>query len=414
LRLFLLAAADDEASAGALPGLLARVAAPAEATPAAKRPGKEPDLRLEHARLKKRNAELAKKLLHLEGQLAKLREAEKTLKRELLHRKGELAESRMLAERLRRDLHDAQASLSATVKPKETAASAVDPLDELTRSVRRLTQDQRKIVHALDRLASTPPAAPAPPPGPDPWAPVREGLEALQRDVGSLRRERKKDELQIEKALETLRADVRALGTGADAAPAARKVASPRKGEANRVGVFVDVQNVYYAARQLKGKLDFDALLLNVVRDRRLIQAKAYVVESQEIDQSGFIAMLQQRNIEVRRKTLRVRSDGSMKGDWDMEMALEILDAAPKLDVIVLVSGDGDFTSLVNRVKAMGPRVEVAAFPRNTAKSLVEAADEFHPLDRKYMIRVGEAPPPREPGRPPAGEGSPQPKGTAA
>ena len=77
-----------------------------------------------------------------------------------------------------------------------------------------------------------------------------------------------------------------------------------------------------------------------------------------------------------------------MKGDWDMEMALDILDMAPKLDVVVLVSGDGDFTSLVRRVKTMGPKVEVVAFPRNTAKSLLEAADRFHPLDRKSMIRT--------------------------
>jgi uncharacterized LabA/DUF88 family protein len=75
-----------------------------------------------------------------------------------------------------------------------------------------------------------------------------------------------------------------------------------------------------------------------------------------------------------------------MKGDWDMELALDVLDAAPDLDVVVLVSGDGDFTSLVNRVKRMGPRVEVFGFPRNTAKSLVESADHFQPLNRKFMI----------------------------
>jgi uncharacterized LabA/DUF88 family protein len=98
--------------------------------------------------------------------------------------------------------------------------------------------------------------------------------------------------------------------------------------------------------------------------------------------------MLQQRAIQVRRKTLRVRSDGSMKGDWDMEMALDILDAAPGLDVVVLVSGDGDFTSLVGRVKALGPRVEVISFPRTAAKSLIETADHFQPLDRKFMIRT--------------------------
>jgi uncharacterized LabA/DUF88 family protein len=167
--------------------------------------------------------------------------------------------------------------------------------------------------------------------------------------------------------------------------PGARR--RPRgKGEPERVGLFIDVQNMYYGARQLKGKLDFDALQQAAVRDRRLIQAVAYVVESKEIDQSGFIKLLEQRAIEVRRKTLQVRADGSMKGDWDMELALDILDAAANLDVVVLVSGDGDFTSLVKRVKSMGPRVEVIGFPRTTAKSLVGAADHYQPLDRKFMI----------------------------
>jgi uncharacterized LabA/DUF88 family protein len=69
-----------------------------------------------------------------------------------------------------------------------------------------------------------------------------------------------------------------------------------------------------------------------------------------------------------------------------MELALDILDAATSLDVVVLVSGDGDFTSLVKRVKAMGPRVEVIGFPRTTANSLVGAADHYQPLDRKFMI----------------------------
>ncbi len=174
------------------------------------------------------------------------------------------------------------------------------------------------------------------------------------------------------------------------AKPGTARGASKRRrarGEPERVGVFIDVQNMYYGARQLKGKLDFDALQQAAVRERRLIQATAYVVESKEIDQSGFIKLLEQRGIEVRRKTLQVRADGSMKGDWDMELALDILlDAAPNLDVVVLVSGDGDFTSLVKRVKAMGPRVEVIGFPRTTAKSLVGAADHFQPLDRKFMI----------------------------
>src|SRR4029079_37864 len=184
-------------------------------------------------------------------------------------------------------------------------------------------------------------------------------IAELQKDVAALRRERRKDLQDQAKRLDELASGVDAARAAVEASPKASRAAGRKKGEPERVGGFIDVQNMYYAARQLKGKLDFDALLQASVLDRRLIQATAYVVESKEIDQSGFIAMLQQRAIEVRRKTLKVRSDGSMKGDWDMEVALDILDMAPKLDVVVLVSGDGDFTSLVKRVKSMSPRVEV-------------------------------------------------------
>jgi uncharacterized LabA/DUF88 family protein len=222
--------------------------------------------------------------------------------------------------------------------------------------------------------------------------PLIDGLAELQKDVAALRRERKKDIQEQARRLEELAAGVQAARTAVESSPKASRFAARKKGEPERVGIFIDVQNMYYSARQLKGKLDFDSLLQACVLDRRLIQASAYVVESKEIDQSGFIAMLQQRAIEVRRKTLKVRADGSMKGDWDMEMALDILDMAPKLDVVVLVSGDGDFTSLVRRVKTMGPKVEVVAFPRNTAKSLLEAADRFHALDRRSMIRSEAAP----------------------
>jgi uncharacterized LabA/DUF88 family protein len=235
----------------------------------------------------------------------------------------------------------------------------------------------------VEKLAGTPPPAAELPE--DALSPLTALLEEIKRETVGSRRERRKDLQAMGQRFEELRADVRAFAESLERhLPRAKR----RKGDPERVAVFVDVQNVYYGARQLKGKLDFDALLAAVVRDRRLIKATAYVVESKEIDQSGFIAMLEQRAIDVRRKTLKVRSDGSMKGDWDMEMALDILDAAPNLDVVVLVSGDGDFTSLVHRVKAMGPKVEVIAFPRNTAKSLLEAADHFQPLDRKFMIRT--------------------------
>lgn len=255
----------------------------------------------------------------------------------------------------------------------------------MDRSVKRLATEQRRLAHRIEKMAETPP-----PPATvlaEPMTPLIDGLVELQKDVAALRRERKKDIQDQARRLDEMAAGVQAARTALEASPKATRFAARKKGEPERVGIFIDVQNMYYSARQLKGKLDFDALLQACVLDRRLIQASAYVVESKEIDQSGFIAMLQQRAIEVRRKTLKIRADGSMKGDWDMEMALDILDMAPKLDVVVLVSGDGDFTSLVRRVKTIGPKVEVVAFPRNTAKSLLEAADRFHPLDRRSMIR---------------------------
>ncbi len=395
VHLFLLAASMDDAADASLARLLAHEAPPA---PATRELATEAEGR-ETTRLRKKALELQKKLLYVEGQMTKARETEKVLKREIMKGKGELAESRMLVERLRRESHGAhtvaaEAATNGNGAPADRNGSSSPMLEEVAKTARKLAQEQRKLAHAVERLASATPEPPQLPP--ETLAPVLEALEDLRKESASARREKKKDEQEQARVLEEVRAGLRAARIAAEEAPGSTRPTRRRKDEPERVGVFIDVQNVYYSARQLKGKLDFDALLLSVVRGRRQIVAKAYVVESKEIDQSGFIAMLQQRAIEVRRKTLKIRSDGSMKGDWDMEMALEILDAAPRLDVIVLVSGDGDFTSLVHRVKGMGPRVEVAAFPRNTAKSLLEAADEFHALDRKFMIRTTETPVARE------------------
>jgi uncharacterized LabA/DUF88 family protein len=328
-------------------------------------------------RLKRRVVELEKKLQHLESQLSRSRENEKSVKRDLIRRKGELAETRMLAERIRRELDDSKCALDRVRAQKPTDGDPAALIEPLERAIKRLSTGQRKLIHAVDKTK----AAPSPSPGPSAESieALADTLKAVQKDAAALRREYKRDREELLKRLEDL---------GSAVARKPVKERKPRVKEADkRVGVFIDVQNVYYGARKLKGKLDFDALMESAIVGRRLIQCTAYLVESQEIDQSGFIARLQQKAIEVRRKSLRVRADGSSKGDWDMELALDILDAAASLDVVVLVSGDGDFTSLVKRVKRIGPRVEVIAFPRNTAKSLLEAADRFQPLDRNFMIR---------------------------
>ncbi len=395
LRLFVLASdASDAAGEEALKRLLSReearraaVPAATSAAPAAGATRDPEQLARDTLRLRKKVTELQKKVAYLEGQIGKGRDAEKALKRDLIQRKGELAEARMLNEQLRRELQEARGSATESAAVPASPSPTEAAMAEIATSVRKVASEQRRLNHRLEKLAEAPP--PTATVAPDALAPALASLDELHREIAGLRRERRKDLQEQGARLDEMTAEVRSYRVAAQAAIPAPKSPARRKGEPERVGVFVDVQNMYYAARQLKGKLDFDALLQAAVRDRRLIQAAAYVVETKEIDQSGFIAMLEQRAIEVRRKTLKIRADGSMKGDWDMEMALDILDTAPRLDVVVLVSGDGDFTSLVGRVKKMGPRVEVIGFPRSTAKSLIEAADRFQPLDRKFMIRTG-------------------------
>jgi len=334
------------------------------------------------SRLKKQVQEFQNKVQHLDGQLTKSREAERGAKRDLIVRKGELAESRMLAERLQIELDAARAALEQAAKaPDKPGSISGEALGDLRQAIRKVSSEQKKLARTVDKLAE----AMRPQAGLEPasLAPLAKTIKGLHAEVSKIKRERAGASAEQSKGLDALHAEITALRKNA-ARPPRRRIRT--RGADARVGVFIDVQNMYYGARRLKGKLDFDALLEAAVLDRRLIQATAYVVESKEIDQTGFIAVLQQRAIEVRRKTLRVRVDGSMKGDWDMELALDILDAAANLDVVVLVSGDGDFTSLAKRVKRMGPRVEVIGFPRNTAKSLLEAADAFQPLARKFMI----------------------------
>ncbi len=154
-----------------------------------------------------------------------------------------------------------------------------------------------------------------------------------------------------------------------------------------RVGIFVDVQNIFYAAKPFNARLDFEKLLELSVGKRRLIRAIAYVVQSPDVDQSNFISMLQQKSYEVKRKDLRQRSDGSAKGDWDMGMAIDIMRFVDKLDVVVLVSGDGDFVPLVDLVKTLGPRIEVISFTYNTARDLINSADEHIPIEEALLLR---------------------------
>jgi uncharacterized LabA/DUF88 family protein len=170
-----------------------------------------------------------------------------------------------------------------------------------------------------------------------------------------------------------------------------------------RMAVFVDVQNMFYSAKhQFRAKLNFQKLLDAVTRDRELVRAIAYIVQNPDIDQSSFITMLQQNGYEVRSKSLRLRPDGTAKGDWDMGIAIDTIAMSDRLDTIVLVSGDGDFVDLVHLLKARGLRVEIFSFPYSTAEELRTSATEFYQIGPDLLMQNFFPP------RPPNARGEPE------
>ena len=158
-----------------------------------------------------------------------------------------------------------------------------------------------------------------------------------------------------------------------------------------RVGVFVDVQNMYYSAKHLYGKKANFANMLRVARgERTLIRALAYVIRAESMQEEKFFQALEAIGFEVKAKDLQIFAGGAKKGDWDIGIAMDAIETAPKLDVVVLISGDGDFVPLLEHLRhAMGCKVEVMAFGRSASGKLKETADVFVDLDgndRKYLI----------------------------
>lgn len=158
-----------------------------------------------------------------------------------------------------------------------------------------------------------------------------------------------------------------------------------------RVGVLVDVQNLYYSARYVyKKKVNFAAVLKDAVNGRTLIRALAYVIRADELKEKSFFEALSKIGFDVKAKDLQTFYGGEKKGDWDVGIAVDAIQLAEKLDVVVIVSGDGDYRPLVEYLKnAKGCRVEAIAFGKSTSRLLREVVDEFVDLDnnaRKYLL----------------------------
>ena len=159
-----------------------------------------------------------------------------------------------------------------------------------------------------------------------------------------------------------------------------------------RVSVFVDVQNMYYSAKNLyNAKVNFAQVLRNAVMGRKLVRAIAYVIKADIKEEKNFHDALEAIGYEVKSKDLQTFAGGAKKGDWDIGIAIDAIELANKLDTVVLVSGDGDFVPLVDHLKrALGCRVEVMAFGPSSSGKLRDEADEFIDMDKnkiKYLIK---------------------------
>lgn len=156
----------------------------------------------------------------------------------------------------------------------------------------------------------------------------------------------------------------------------------------NKVAIFVDVQNVYYTARQTFGKnFDYNKFWLKATRGREVVKAVAYAIDRGDQKQHEFQNILRAIGFEVKLKPFIQRSDGSAKGDWDVGITIDVMENTDSADVIILVSGDGDFDLLANKIREeKSKRVEVYGVAQLTAKSLIHEASEFIPIDKALLL----------------------------
>ncbi len=162
------------------------------------------------------------------------------------------------------------------------------------------------------------------------------------------------------------------------------------KHPAQRVGVFIDTQNLYHSAKHLyKSRVNFQNVLAEAVGDRILVRAIAYVISTEGGDEKNFFEALTKIGIETKVKGLQIFSDGAKKADWDVGIAIDAVKLAPKLDTVILATGDGDFVPLIEYLENDGCQVEVISFGKSSSQKLKEAAHAFTDMcedPKKFII----------------------------
>lgn len=163
------------------------------------------------------------------------------------------------------------------------------------------------------------------------------------------------------------------------------------KHKEQRVGIFVDVANMYHSAKNLyNARVNFQEVLKEATAGRKLIRAIAYVIKSDAEEEKAFFGALDKQGFEVKMKDLQIFAGGAKKADWDVGIAIDAIKLADRLDSVVIVSGDGDYQPLVRYLQEnKGCMVEIIAFGKTTSSRLVEASDDFIDLGedtKRFLI----------------------------
>jgi uncharacterized LabA/DUF88 family protein len=166
----------------------------------------------------------------------------------------------------------------------------------------------------------------------------------------------------------------------------------PDSGKAlEKVGIFVDVQNIYYTCRQTyQANFDYNKFWAEVTRDREIVCAYAYATDRGDKKQQQFQNILRAIGFEVKLKAVLKRMDGTSKADWDVGIAIDVLEQAEQCDTIVLASGDGDFGILLDRIRdRFKTQSEVYGVRALTSNQLIGPASRFIPIDEKLILQSG-------------------------
>ncbi len=158
-----------------------------------------------------------------------------------------------------------------------------------------------------------------------------------------------------------------------------------------RIGVFIDVPNLYHSAKHLfQAKVNFKKLVEFLIGNRRLIRAIAYDVDTHQEDKEAFLNALQKAGIEVKSKPLQTYPGGMKKGDWDVGITVDAIKLSKKLDAVILCTGDGDYVPLIKYLREnSGCLVEIAGFRASSSSALINEADYFFDIsqyEKKFLI----------------------------